>query len=244
MLLRSMLAAMAFGNAPVAAVHALAYTIGGVFHQPHGVSIELVLPHVMRFNAPDCGPAYATLAVNAFPDIADLPEPEPERATRFAERMAALSATLPHERPHPRHPAHRVSRRRRVHAAEQPSCAIRASATPRWWSTSLVRSDSTVRSSPMKAGHYFQYFAYFVLRIAHASRWPDPRLPIRVGVVGTRRFGAISVFSRTRPSWCVTRAAPRRATVAAKARGAVDRGTGAREAVAHDRSQRLALVVG
>ena len=76
----------------MAAVHALAYPIGGIFHQPHGVSIELVLPHVMRFNAPDCGPAYAALAVDAFPDMAGMPEAE--RAARFADRMAALSADL------------------------------------------------------------------------------------------------------------------------------------------------------
>ncbi len=50
MLLGSMLAGMAFCNAPVAAVHALAYPIGGQFHVPHGLSNSLVLPHVLRFN--------------------------------------------------------------------------------------------------------------------------------------------------------------------------------------------------
>ena len=37
MLLGSMLAGMAFANAPVAAVHALAYPIGAIFHVPHGL---------------------------------------------------------------------------------------------------------------------------------------------------------------------------------------------------------------
>ena len=45
----------AFSNAPVAAVHALAYPIGGIFHVPHGLSNALVLPHVLRFNQPDGG---------------------------------------------------------------------------------------------------------------------------------------------------------------------------------------------
>ena len=41
-------AGQAFANAPVAAVHALAYPIGGIFHVPHGLSNALVLPHVLR----------------------------------------------------------------------------------------------------------------------------------------------------------------------------------------------------
>src|SRR5690606_39209509 len=49
MLLGAMLAGQAFANAPVAAVHALAYPLGGIFHIPHGLSNSLVLPHVMRF---------------------------------------------------------------------------------------------------------------------------------------------------------------------------------------------------
>ena len=62
MLLGSMLAGMAFANAPVAAVHALAYPIGAIFHVPHGLSNALVLPHVLAFNRPAAEPLYAELA--------------------------------------------------------------------------------------------------------------------------------------------------------------------------------------
>ncbi|QNA87241.1 iron-containing alcohol dehydrogenase [Massilia sp. Dwa41.01b] len=62
MLLGACLAGQAFSNAPVAAVHALAYPIGGIFHVPHGLSNALVLPHVLRFNAPAAAPLYAELA--------------------------------------------------------------------------------------------------------------------------------------------------------------------------------------
>ncbi|CAN5365613.1 iron-containing alcohol dehydrogenase [soil metagenome] len=62
MLLGAMLAGQAFANAPVAAVHALAYPIGGIFHVPHGLSNALVLPHVLRFNAGSAAPLYAELA--------------------------------------------------------------------------------------------------------------------------------------------------------------------------------------
>ena len=57
-----MLAGMAFANAPVAAVHALAYPIGGLFHVPHGLSNAMVLPHVVRFNAPATEMLYGELA--------------------------------------------------------------------------------------------------------------------------------------------------------------------------------------
>ncbi len=69
MLLGAMLAGMAFTNAPVAAVHALAYPIGGHFHVPHGLSNSLVMPHVMRFNKPEAAALYAELAPVIFPDV-------------------------------------------------------------------------------------------------------------------------------------------------------------------------------
>lgn len=61
MLLGACLAGQAFANAPVAAVHALAYPLGGHFHIPHGLSNSLVLPHVLRFNADIAAPLYAEL---------------------------------------------------------------------------------------------------------------------------------------------------------------------------------------
>ncbi len=69
MLLGSMLAGMAFANAPVAAVHALAYPLGGHFHIPHGLSNALVLPYVLEYNLPDSSAAYAELGPIVFPDL-------------------------------------------------------------------------------------------------------------------------------------------------------------------------------
>ena len=68
MLLGAMLAGQAFANAPVAAVHALAYPIGGIFHVPHGLSNALVLPAVLRFNAPSACDLYAELATIIVPE--------------------------------------------------------------------------------------------------------------------------------------------------------------------------------
>jgi alcohol dehydrogenase len=61
MLLGACLAGQAFANAPVAAVHALAYPLGGHYHIPHGLSNSLVLPSVLAFNAPEASTLYAEL---------------------------------------------------------------------------------------------------------------------------------------------------------------------------------------
>ncbi|MGA5722360.1 alcohol dehydrogenase, partial [Ralstonia thomasii] len=62
MLLGATLAGQAFANAPVAAVHALAYPLGGHFHIPHGLSNALMLGPVLRFNAAAAAAQYAELA--------------------------------------------------------------------------------------------------------------------------------------------------------------------------------------
>ncbi|NGN39951.1 iron-containing alcohol dehydrogenase [Mesorhizobium sp. CGMCC 1.15528] len=93
MLLGSMLAGQAFANSPVAAVHALAYPIGGTFHVPHGLSNALVLPHVLRFNAPDAAHLYAEIAADAFPHLAR-EESTQTRCAAFIEELASLSRKL------------------------------------------------------------------------------------------------------------------------------------------------------
>lgn len=61
-LLGALLAGQAFANSPVAAVHALAYPLGGRHHIPHGLSNALMLVPVLRFNAAVAAPLYAELA--------------------------------------------------------------------------------------------------------------------------------------------------------------------------------------
>jgi alcohol dehydrogenase class IV len=89
MLLGSMLAGQAFANSPVAAVHALAYPLGGHFHIPHGLSNALVLPHVLRFNIVTSPGPYAELAPYAFPELSALEGQE--RAAAFCEKLEELS---------------------------------------------------------------------------------------------------------------------------------------------------------
>lgn len=93
MLLGSMLAGQSFANSPVAAVHALAYPIGGIYHISHGLSNALVLPHVMRFNAEKVWREYAEIAPDAFPALAKQEKPE-ARSHAFIEALASLNAEL------------------------------------------------------------------------------------------------------------------------------------------------------
>ena len=97
MLLGSMLAGQAFANSPVAAVHALAYPIGGTFHVPHGLSNALVLEHVLRFNAVETRNGserlYAELAAACLPG-SGLIEGTQGRCAAFIERLSSLSEKL------------------------------------------------------------------------------------------------------------------------------------------------------
>ena len=62
MLMGSYLAGIALAVANVGAVHALAQTIGGLYHIPHGIANALFLPYVMEFNRIGCREKYARVA--------------------------------------------------------------------------------------------------------------------------------------------------------------------------------------
>ncbi|USX27048.1 iron-containing alcohol dehydrogenase [Oxalobacteraceae bacterium OTU3CINTB1] len=91
MLLGAMLAGQAFSNAPVAAVHALAYPIGGTFHVPHGLSNSLVLPHVLRFNLPAAAGLYAELAEIVVPEASGGVEARAEALVVAMQQIATIT---------------------------------------------------------------------------------------------------------------------------------------------------------
>lgn len=61
--LGSMYGGMCLGPVNTAAVHALSYPLGGMFHLSHGLSNAILLPTVMRFNRPACVERYAQVAI-------------------------------------------------------------------------------------------------------------------------------------------------------------------------------------
>lgn len=95
MLRASHLGGMCLGPVNTAAVHALAYPLGGEFHIPHGVANSLLLPHVLRFNLQAAPARYADVAcamgiARTGDDMAD--------ALAGIERIEQLSAAVGIER--------------------------------------------------------------------------------------------------------------------------------------------------
>ncbi|HIV69456.1 MAG TPA: iron-containing alcohol dehydrogenase [Candidatus Aquabacterium excrementipullorum] len=88
MLVGAMFAGQAFANAPVAAVHALAYPVGGIFHVAHGLSNSLVLPHVLRFNAPAATVLYAEIADVLVPGVTGSAEAKTQALIAALEDIA------------------------------------------------------------------------------------------------------------------------------------------------------------
>jgi alcohol dehydrogenase len=88
MLVGAHLAGLAFANAPVAGVHALAYPLGGIHHLPHGLSNALMLRPVLSFNAEAAREPYAQLAAILDPEAAALGTQA--AAARLIERLEQL----------------------------------------------------------------------------------------------------------------------------------------------------------
>jgi alcohol dehydrogenase class IV len=91
MLRASFFGGLCLGPVNTAAVHALAYPLGGEFHVPHGVANSILLPHVLRFNLPAAPERYAQIAqavgiARTGDDLAD--------AARGVERIAEISQRI------------------------------------------------------------------------------------------------------------------------------------------------------
>jgi alcohol dehydrogenase class IV len=56
------MAGIAFSNAQVGLVHAMAHCVGALFKVPHGMANSILLPYVMQFNLEDCSDRYALVA--------------------------------------------------------------------------------------------------------------------------------------------------------------------------------------
>ncbi len=84
------LAGMAFSNASLGYVHAMAHQLGGFYDLPHGVCNAILLPHVCEFNKKVSAKRYAELAK----EIGITEGSDEELATKFIDAIKNLSKLI------------------------------------------------------------------------------------------------------------------------------------------------------
>ncbi|WP_434558265.1 L-threonine dehydrogenase [Pseudomonas sp. Z4-20] len=89
------LAGMAFNNASLGFVHAMAHQLGGFYDLPHGVCNAVLLPHVQSFNAMVCATGLTDVAVAMGADAHGSSPEEGAQVAIAAIRSLALDVEIP-----------------------------------------------------------------------------------------------------------------------------------------------------
>ncbi|KMN15008.1 alcohol dehydrogenase [Pseudomonas weihenstephanensis] len=89
------LAGMAFNNASLGFVHAMAHQLGGFYDLPHGVCNAVLLPHVQAFNASVCASRLTDVAHALGADVRGLSPEEGAQAAIAAIRTLAKDVEIP-----------------------------------------------------------------------------------------------------------------------------------------------------
>jgi len=89
------LAGMAFNNASLGFVHAMAHQLGGFYDLPHGVCNAVLLPHVQSFNALVCPQRLSDVAKALGADIHGMSAEEGAQAAIAAIRSLAKDVEIP-----------------------------------------------------------------------------------------------------------------------------------------------------
>jgi alcohol dehydrogenase class IV len=71
---------LAFSNASLGAVHAMAHSLGGLLNLPHGECNALLLEHVVNYNYPDATDRYMKIGEAMGMDIRHLTTKEAQKA--------------------------------------------------------------------------------------------------------------------------------------------------------------------
>ncbi|KGX37348.1 iron-containing alcohol dehydrogenase family protein [Burkholderia pseudomallei MSHR3335] len=89
------LAGMAFNNASLGYVHAMAHQLGGFYNLPHGVCNAILLPHVCEFNLIAAPERFAAIAPLLGVRTAGMSTPDAARAAIAAIRALSASIGIP-----------------------------------------------------------------------------------------------------------------------------------------------------
>lgn len=83
------MAGLAFSNAGLGMVHAMAHQLGGFYNTPHGVANAILLTHVMKYNLPSCKDRYADIARALKIDTSHMtPDQAANTAIDYIEKLA------------------------------------------------------------------------------------------------------------------------------------------------------------
>ena len=89
------LAGMAFNNASLGYVHAMAHQLGGFYDLPHGVCNALLLPHVQEYNAQVAAPRLKDVAKAMGVDVSAMDDVQGANAAIEAIKALALAVKIP-----------------------------------------------------------------------------------------------------------------------------------------------------
>ncbi|BFM18539.1 iron-containing alcohol dehydrogenase [Maricurvus nonylphenolicus] len=88
----SFYAGLAFSQASLGYVHAIAHHFGAFYHTPHGLANAIVLPHILEFSQEAAAPKLAELAVTI--GLGNASDPDRVLAQRFVEQVKTLCREL------------------------------------------------------------------------------------------------------------------------------------------------------
>lgn len=94
MLQASLEAGLAFSNAILGAVHAMAHSLGGFLDLPHGACNAILLPYVMQYNMETCPGRFKSMAGAMGIDISSMSEQEAAQAAISAVERLKTSAGI------------------------------------------------------------------------------------------------------------------------------------------------------
>ncbi|WP_270698355.1 iron-containing alcohol dehydrogenase [Aeromonas sp. QDB05] len=89
------LAGMAFNNASLGYVHAMAHQLGGFYDLPHGVCNAVLLPHVQAYNARVCAGRFKDVARHMGVDVSAMSDEQGAAAAIDAIRQLASDVKIP-----------------------------------------------------------------------------------------------------------------------------------------------------
>ena len=90
-----LLAGMAFNNASLGYVHAMAHQLGGFYGLPHGVCNAVLLPHVQEYNLPKCAARLKDIAKAMNIGVSSMNDEEGAKACIAAIRSLSKDINIP-----------------------------------------------------------------------------------------------------------------------------------------------------